>query len=128
MTFSFLFSIERLWRDVWTSVTNVYYDVLHGLEEGGHLDISDLTHLFCCHYVFLPRLQDDLSLFRNTWDNHTIRTEGCMTPNQLWVMGSIRSPVPEPDIEVRSIEFGSIKQLNRYFMQFVLFRTVCGIL
>lgn len=91
--------IERLWRDVWTSVTNVYYDVLHGLEEGGYLDISDHTHLFCCHYVFLPRLQDDLNLFRNTWDNHTIRTEGCMTPNQLWVMGSIRSPVQESDIE-----------------------------
>ncbi len=56
-----------------------------------------------------------------------------MTPNQLWVMGSIRSPVPEPDIEVRSIEFGSrqlylTKQLNRSFMQFVLFITVRGIL
>ncbi|XDV31493.1 hypothetical protein PO909_002484 [Leuciscus waleckii] len=95
--------IEWLWRDVWTSVTNVYYEVLHALEEGGHLDISDLTHLFCCHYVFLPRLQDDLNLFRNTWDNHPIRTEGNLTPNQLWVMGSIRNPVPEPDIEGLSI-------------------------
>lgn len=81
-------------------MTNVYYDVLHALEEGGHLDISDLTHLFCCHYVFLPRLQDDLNLFRNTWDNHPIRTEGNMTPYQLWVMGSVRNAVPEPDIEV----------------------------
>ncbi|XP_059370898.1 uncharacterized protein LOC132108244 isoform X2 [Carassius carassius] len=95
--------IERLWRDVWSSVTNVYYDVLHALEEGGHLDISDLTHLFCCHYVFLPRLQDDLNLFRNTWDNHPIRTEGNMSPNQLWVMGSVRNAVPEPDIEGLSI-------------------------
>ncbi|KAG5262228.1 hypothetical protein AALO_G00293600 [Alosa alosa] len=30
--------IERLWRDVWTSVTNVYYDVLHSLEKNGYLD------------------------------------------------------------------------------------------
>ncbi|XP_026128655.1 uncharacterized protein LOC113109211 isoform X1 [Carassius auratus] len=92
--------VERLWRDVWSSVTNVYYDVLHALEEGGHLNISDLTHLFCCHCVFLPRLQDDLNLFRNTWDNHPIRTEGNMSPNQLWVMGSVRNAVPEPDIEL----------------------------
>ncbi|XP_073721934.1 uncharacterized protein [Misgurnus anguillicaudatus] len=104
--------IERLWRDVWTAVTNVYYDVLHALEEGGHLDISDLTHLFCCHYVFLPRLQDDLNLFRNTWDNHPIRTEGNMTPNQLWVMGSIRNPVPEPDIEVCLLWILTLKDNN----------------
>ncbi|XP_057183751.1 uncharacterized protein LOC130550328 [Triplophysa rosa] len=95
--------IERLWRDVWASVTNVYYDVLHALEEAGHLDVSDPTHLFCSHYVFLPRLQDDLNLFRTTWDNHPIRTEGSMTPNQLWVLGSIQHPVPEPDIEGLSI-------------------------
>ncbi|KAL1259023.1 hypothetical protein QQF64_009600 [Cirrhinus molitorella] len=37
--------IERLWRDDWTSVTNVFYDVLHALEEGSHLDISDNAHL-----------------------------------------------------------------------------------
>ncbi|XP_062320570.1 uncharacterized protein LOC134022842 [Osmerus eperlanus] len=48
--------IERLWRDLWTAVTNIYYDVLHYLEEEGFLNIANTTHLFCCHYVFLPRL------------------------------------------------------------------------
>ncbi|XP_023666594.2 uncharacterized protein [Paramormyrops kingsleyae] len=95
--------IERLWRDVWASVTNVYYDVLHSLEEAGYLDLSDMIHIFCCHYVFLPRLQNDLNLFRDTWDNHPIRTEGNMTPNQLWTIGSIHHPVLEPDIEGLSI-------------------------
>ncbi|XP_042626097.1 uncharacterized protein LOC109068500 isoform X1 [Cyprinus carpio] len=45
--------IERLWRDLWVAVTNIYYDVLHYLEEEGFLNIANATHLLCCHYVFL---------------------------------------------------------------------------
>ncbi|KAL3987754.1 hypothetical protein ACER0C_014869 [Sarotherodon galilaeus] len=67
--------IERLWRDLWVAVTCIYYDVLHNLEEEGLLDISNAAHLFCCHYVFLPRLEDDLNTFCSGWDNHPLRTE-----------------------------------------------------
>lgn len=56
---------------------------LHTLEEGGLLDLSSSLDLFCCHYVFLPRLQASLDTFRETWDNHPIRTEQNMTPQQL---------------------------------------------
>ncbi|XP_062864455.1 uncharacterized protein LOC134326193 [Trichomycterus rosablanca] len=94
-----LLCIERLWRDVWTAVTSVYYDVLHYLEEGNYLDIADQTHLFCCHYTFVPRLQDDLDIFRDGWDNHPLRTEGNMTPNQLWAIGHVYKPVQEPQNE-----------------------------
>uniref|UniRef100_A0AAV2M9N7 Electron transfer flavoprotein subunit beta n=1 Tax=Knipowitschia caucasica TaxID=637954 RepID=A0AAV2M9N7_KNICA len=55
--------IERLWRDVWTSVTQLYYDVLHTLEEDGFLDLSDSLHLFCALYVFLLRLANSLHTF-----------------------------------------------------------------
>ncbi|XP_067089489.1 uncharacterized protein [Osmerus mordax] len=89
--------IERLWRDLWTAVTNIYYDVLHYLEEEDFLNIANTTHLFCCHYVFLSRLQDDLDNFRNGWDHHPLRTEGNMTPNQLWALGQIHQPIPVPD-------------------------------
>ncbi|XP_071340932.1 uncharacterized protein [Trachinotus anak] len=89
--------IERLWRDLWAAVTCIYYDVLHYLEEEGFLSIANETHLFCCHFVFLPRLQDDLDTFRNGWDNHPLRTESHMTPNQLWELGRTHYPVPEPD-------------------------------
>ncbi|KAK0150312.1 hypothetical protein N1851_008764 [Merluccius polli] len=54
--------IEQLWRDLWAAVTCIYYDVLHYLEEEGFLSIVNETHLFCCHFVFLPRLQDDLEM------------------------------------------------------------------
>ncbi|CAL9689657.1 unnamed protein product [Knipowitschia caucasica] len=86
--------IERLWRDLWMAVTSVYYDVLHYLEEEGFLSIGSVTHLFCCHYVFLPRLQEDLDTFRCGWDNHALRTEGNMTPNQLWMLGHAHHPIP----------------------------------
>ncbi|XP_039530305.1 uncharacterized protein LOC120480945 isoform X1 [Pimephales promelas] len=82
--------IERLWRDVWCAVTTIYYSVLHSLEDDGFFDLSNNMHLFSCHYVFLPRIQASLDAFHNGWDNHPIQTEGNMTPNQLWEMGSMR--------------------------------------
>ncbi|XP_055021238.1 uncharacterized protein LOC129412151 [Boleophthalmus pectinirostris] len=101
--------IERLWRDLWVTVTSIYYDVLHYLEEGGFLSIGSLVHLFCCHYVFLPRLQEDLDTFRCGWDNHALRTEGNMTPNQLWVLGQTHHSNPGPchteDMDLPHIEW-----------------------
>ncbi len=84
---------------MWTAVTSVYYDVLHYLEEANYLHTADQTHLFCCHYTFLPRLQDDLNLFRDGWDNHPLRTEHNMSPNQLWELGQIHYPVDDPQDE-----------------------------
>ncbi|XP_049434804.1 uncharacterized protein LOC125890278 isoform X3 [Epinephelus fuscoguttatus] len=89
--------IERLWRDVWCAVTSVYYSVLHSLEEDGFLELSNIAHLFSCHYAFLPRLQASLDTFSSGWDNHPLRTEGNLTPNQLWEMGSIQDAMEEPE-------------------------------
>lgn len=75
----------------------LYYDVLHNLEEEGLLDISNAAHLFCCHYVFLPRLEDDFNTFCSGWDNHPLRTENNMSPNQLWELGHRYHPVPVPE-------------------------------
>ncbi|XP_076843839.1 uncharacterized protein LOC143527165 isoform X3 [Brachyhypopomus gauderio] len=94
--FFYFCRIERLWRDVWLAVTQVYYDVLHTLEEDGLLDIADSLHLYCVHYSFLPRLKDDLSRFARGWDDHPVRTEQNMTPNQLWHLGLMQNPVGEP--------------------------------
>ncbi|KAF6721775.1 hypothetical protein FQA47_019198, partial [Oryzias melastigma] len=85
-----LIRVERLWRDVWTAVTSKHYDVLHTLEENGLLDISDATLLFGVHYIFLPRLQADLDMFAKGCNNHPLRTEGGVTPEQLWHIGHIQ--------------------------------------
>ncbi|XP_026087087.1 uncharacterized protein LOC113061840 isoform X1 [Carassius auratus] len=99
--------IERLWRDVWTSVTHLYYEVLHSLEEDGLLDLSDAVHMFCAHYVFLPRLAETLHTFTEGWDNHPLRSEGGLTPNQLWVMGHMQNPC-DADEDLQNMElFGT---------------------
>ncbi|KAK7912700.1 hypothetical protein WMY93_012911 [Mugilogobius chulae] len=99
--------IERLWRDVWNAVTSKYHDILHTLEEDGLLDISDEIHLFGVHYIFLPRLQADLQTFIGGWNNHPLRTEGGLTPEQLWCVGHLQGlddgeelqDILEPDID-----------------------------
>ncbi|XP_033997277.1 uncharacterized protein LOC117491418 [Trematomus bernacchii] len=91
--------IERLWRDVFMSVTGVFYNTLHSLEEQHLLDISNVLHIFCCHYVFLPRIQANLDVFSEAWANHPIRTEQNLTPNQLWHVGQHLNPVADPEPE-----------------------------
>lgn len=98
---SILCRIERLWRDVFIGVTSVYYNILHTLEDNHVLDISNSLHLFCCHYVFLPRIQASLDVFREGWDN-PIRTEHNLTPNQLWQVGQFQNPILEPEVDLTS--------------------------
>ncbi|KAM6952077.1 uncharacterized protein PEZ65_009296 [Lycodopsis pacificus] len=91
--------VERLWRDVWNAVTSQYYNLLHILEEDGFIDLSNAVHLFCVGYVFIPRLQQDLQNFVETWNYHPLSTEGNLSPNQLWRIGTLQVPVPEPDLQ-----------------------------
>ncbi|XP_041835779.1 uncharacterized protein LOC121653747 [Melanotaenia boesemani] len=91
--------IERLWRDVWMAVSSVYYDILHNLEDEGLLDPCDGIHMFCAQHSFLPRLQRDLDVFRLGWDNHPLRTEHNLSPQQLWTVGLLQNPVDSPDRE-----------------------------
>ena len=46
--------------------------------------------MFCLHYVFLPRINNSLNLFRSAWNNHRMRTEGNKSPNQLYTQGMLR--------------------------------------
>lgn len=57
------------------------------MEEDVLLDISDEVSLFGVHYIFVPRLRADLDTFTGGWNNHPLRTEGGLSPEQLWYMG-----------------------------------------
>ncbi|MEQ2270268.1 hypothetical protein XENORESO_018484 [Xenotaenia resolanae] len=87
--------IERLWQDAWSSVTYPYYEDLHNLEESGLLDLSNILQLFCAHYMFLPGLADALQTFIEGWDNPRFKSEGGLTPNQLWILGHIQKLICE---------------------------------
>lgn len=82
-------------------MTHLYYDVLHSLEEDGLLDLSDTVHMFCVHHVFLPRLADALHTFTEGWDNHPLKSEGGLTPNQLWVLGHMQNPAAETEEDLQ---------------------------
>lgn len=83
--------IEWLWRDVHRCVTQLYYNRLfYHLEDRSLLDPMNEVHLFALHYVYLPRINRSLEGFVEGWNNHKVRTAGHMTPNQLFVEGSLR--------------------------------------
>lgn len=81
---------------MYMAVTIVYNNVLHTLEDGGLLDLSNALHIFSCHYVFIPRLQASLDVFHEGWDNHPLKNEQNLSPNQLWNIGQFERPLPEP--------------------------------
>ncbi|KAK1902627.1 4-hydroxy-tetrahydrodipicolinate reductase [Dissostichus eleginoides] len=88
--------------------------MLYTTTKKGFLNIGNATLLFCCHYVFLPRLQDDLDTFRSGWANHPKRTEGHVTPNQLWELGRIHHPIPVSD-NMEGVDIPQIEWENRGF-------------
>ena len=79
--------IERLWRDVFSSVSGNFYMAFRHLEEIGALDPDNEVDIICLHYVMVSRINTHLDLFRQTWDNHPLTSERNKTPEQLWVSG-----------------------------------------
>jgi hypothetical protein len=95
--------IERFWRDLFQGCTGLYYDLFYQMEDEGLLDPSNPLHLFCLHYVFLPRINQSLHAFVNAYSQHKIRTEHNQTPIQLWIKGQMqdtRVDVNDPVIPV----------------------------
>jgi len=76
--------IERLWRDVYQSVSSSYVSVFHELESDGALNVDNEADLFSLHYIFVPRINESLHAFRVAWNNHSISTENNLSPLQLY--------------------------------------------
>lgn len=79
--------IERLWRDVYQLVLSSFYDLFLSLEACGQLDPDNEGHLFCLHFTYLPIINEALSKFVLSWNNHKIRTARNKSPLQLFILG-----------------------------------------
>ena len=79
--------VERLWRDVYQGVVGLYHALFTHLEEISILDPYNDIHLFCLHYIFIPRINRHLEMWRMAWIKHPLRTEHNMTPEQLYTTG-----------------------------------------
>ena len=79
--------IERLWRDTFRCVGQLYYSLLYGMEDNGLLDVYNEKDLFAVQFVFLPRINNQLNQSASAWNRHPLRTENGLTPLQLWNRG-----------------------------------------
>ena len=75
--------IERLWRDMHSSVTLLYYRLFYHLEQQDLLDPLNNLHLWALHFVYLLRINRSLKEFILSWNNHPMRTTCHKSPQQL---------------------------------------------
>ncbi len=88
--------IERLWRDLFSGCINFFYYLFYCMENVGLLDPDNIEDIWALHFIYLPKIQSQLDLFRDAWCNHPIRTAHNRTPNQLWILGMAQACVEDP--------------------------------
>lgn len=81
--------IERLWRDVFLQVLHYFYNEFYSLEDAAILDPENDIHKLSLHLTYLPEIQRRLSMFREAWNQHSLRTENNRTPSQIWTEGML---------------------------------------
>ncbi|XP_041860719.1 uncharacterized protein LOC121652157 isoform X2 [Melanotaenia boesemani] len=79
-----LIRIERLWRDVYVGVLDLFYTIFNNLETEGFLNPDNEVHLYALHLCFVPHIQKHLDVFKYGWNCHRLSTEGNLSPLQLW--------------------------------------------
>ena len=77
--------IERLWRDVFGGVIKLYYDIFYQLENLELLDPSSELDLLSLHYVFVPKINKHLNIWKDGWVNHKLSSEALYTPLDLFI-------------------------------------------
>ena len=68
-------------------VLKLYYGLFNYLENTGLLDPDNDVHLFSLHFVYLPWIIHHLTMWKNAWNAHPLRSENNKTPIQLWTAG-----------------------------------------
>ena len=71
--------IERLWRDVYRSVSSSYISLFNDLEYAGALNPQNDADLFA-----LLSSQDKFVFGSSAWNNHPLLTENNLTPLQIY--------------------------------------------
>jgi len=72
------------------------------LERSGQLNPDSELDLFALHHVFHGILQRELQVFQSSWNNHGLRTEGNLTPLQLFIAG-VNHDEQELDVELTEV-------------------------
>lgn len=91
--------IERLWRDVFRSVSSIFYTLFTELESMRALDHENEADVFCLHYIFIPRINQALDAFKEAWNHHSLSTENNFSPMQLFTAYSLNSSLFEETVD-----------------------------
>ena len=75
--------IERMWQDVHRCVSVLFAETFRMLEHEGKLNSLNEIDLFCLHYVYKLRINSALQSFVESWNNHSMSSEGSHTPVQM---------------------------------------------
>ena len=59
------------------------------------LNVENDIHMFCLHYVYLPRLNRALHQFVEAWNYHPMSSMGNLSPIQIWIAGLSRNSTDE---------------------------------
>ena len=112
-------SIERLWRNLYTGCTVIYYRLFYYMKDIKILDPDNHLDLFCLQFVFIPRINTSLEQFTATWNNHPLCSASNRSPYQLWIL----SKHPE---SFTSVSIGDSRKLREsvYYSRRI---TICHI-
>ena len=99
--------IERLWRDVYTGVLSIFYELFYFMEDEGILDPLNQIDLAALHYVYLKLINKRLNVWREAWSKHRMRTTKT-SPLRLWISGQLQNPIgvdiPPEFLELYGVE------------------------
>ena len=65
----------------------VFKNIFLHLEQIGVFTGNNDVDLFSLHYVYMPRINNALARFVETYNNHRLSTEQGLAPHQLWISG-----------------------------------------
>ena len=103
--------IERLWRDVYRCVASNYYELFYKLEEQNLFDPLNETDMYCLHWVFLPKINQHLHDFKESWNHHSLSSENNQTPYQMMLLSSRNFLLPN-QLPVQTSLFPNIAVTN----------------
>ena len=83
--------VERLWRDVYEGVLSLFYQLFYFMEDSGILDSMNEDHIATLHYVYLPKINENLKIWQYAWSKHRMRPTKS-TPLRLFMAGQLQNP------------------------------------
>ena len=96
--------IERLWRDVYTSVLSQFYAFFYDMEDAGLLDPTNPRHILYLHLSFGKLICKELATFARGWNMHGLRSEHHLTPLRLWMRSMVARNIVLPTDQFCSLQ------------------------